>query len=183
GLREISALRFADLAQGEEDHGQCEAKKIIGSSGAAAMYRISSLERAEEGDKYFDENFFMYKEDCDLAYRLCLAGFKSKCVSDAIIYHDRTAAAKGNSNFKIILNRRSKNKQIKKWSFSGQQYMFLKYWKLQNFKQKLEIFWYAFRMFIFVLLFEQYLLGQYISLWQKRKKIKFRPALAGVSKS
>lgn len=114
-------LRFVDAGQGEPDKGQYDDINILGPSGAAAMYRLEALEKAEQNGQYFDELMFMYKEDCDLAYRLKLAGYKSKCAPDAIIYHDRTARAKGEGNLKVFFNRGNKSQQIKKWSFLNQQ--------------------------------------------------------------
>lgn len=172
GICQLSALNFYDLGQSEKDIGQCEGREIIGPSAAAAMYRMSALEKIKEGDNYFDELMFMYKEDCDLAYRLHLAGFKSKCVSDAIIYHSRSASAKGESDIEVALNRKNKNKDVKEWSFLNQQIIFLKYWRLQSFLNKVSIIWYELKMLVFILLFEQYLLKEYLNLWRIRKKIK-----------
>jgi len=188
GIQLKSGLRFVDVGQGEADEGQFNDVKILGTSGAAGMYRISALKKIGFNKKppsgygshsvalteYFDELMFMYKEDCDLAYRLFLAGFKSKCVAGAIVYHDRTAHAKGESNLKIALNRKSKSRQVKKWSFLGQQIIFIKYWHLQNFWNKLAIVWHEIKMIIFILLFEQYLLGEFWQLWKIRKKISYK---------
>lgn len=172
GISQLSALNFHDLGQSEKDIGQCESKNIIGPSGAAAMYRMSALEKVREEENYFDELMFMYEEDCDLAYRLKIAGFKSKCVSDSIVYHNRTAIAKGQGNIKIALNRRNKPKSIKKMGFLHKHIIFIKYWNLQSFKEKLEIIWYGLKMFVFALLFEQYLLKEYFYLWRIRREIK-----------
>ncbi len=172
GIVEISALRFSDLGQGEIDKGQFDGKEILGPSGAAAMYRLSALEKVKMGEEYFDELMFMYKEDCDLAYRLKLAGYKSKCVSSAVIYHDRTAQGKGEGDLDVALNRKNKSRQVKSWSFLNQHIIFLRYFKLQNFWQKIEVLWYAFRMFAFAVLFEQYLLGEFVNLWRLRGKLE-----------
>jgi GT2 family glycosyltransferase len=171
GIIETSALRFSDLGQGEIDKGQYDRREILGPSGAAALYRMSALEKVKVGQEYFDELMFMYKEDCDLAYRLKLAGFKSKCLSDAVIFHDRTALGKGESDLEVLLNRKNKSRQVKSWSFLNQHVIFLRYWKLQNFWQKIEVLWYAFRMIAFAVLFERYLVGQYGVLWRMRKKL------------
>jgi len=172
GIKEISALRFIDIGQGEEDKGQYDNVQIIGPSGAAAMYRMSVLKKVGRDNNYFDELMFMYKEDCDLAHRLKLRGFKSRCVSDAIVYHDRTAAAKGLGNIKVAINRSRKSKQIKKWAFLNQHIIFLKHWKSQSLWRKFQVLWFAFRMFLFALIFEQYLLKEYLNLLKVRKNIR-----------
>ena len=172
GIQLKPGLRFIDLGQSQADSGQCDKAEILGPSGAAAMYRLSALELVKQGGQYFDELMFMYKEDCDLAYRLYLAGFRSSCASEAIIYHDRTAQARGESNLQIVRNRKYKNRRIKQWSFLGQQIIFIKYWQRQNWQNKLAIVWHEVKIFIFILLFEQYLLKQYQQLIEIRSRIK-----------
>jgi GT2 family glycosyltransferase len=172
GIKETSALRFSDLGQGQIDKGQFDGREILGPSGAAAMYRMTALEKAKLGQEYFDELMFMYKEDCDLAYRLKLAGYKSKCVNDAIIFHDRTAQGKGEGDLKVMLNRKNKSRKVKEWSFLNQHIIFLRYWRMQNLFQKMEALWYAFKMFAFAVLFERYLVKQYGVLWKMKRKIR-----------
>ena len=116
---------------------------------------------------------FMYKEDCDLAYRLYLVGFKSFYVNDSTIYHDRTASSEGRGILKLVLNRRNRNKKIKKWSFLNQHIIFLKFWRLQSFFNKIIILWFTLKMFFFVLVFERYLLKQYLKIFKIRNKIKY----------
>ena len=136
------------------------------------MYRVSALEKIKKRGQYFDELMFMYEEDCDLAYRLKLAGYTSKCVSKAIIYHDRSASAKGMGNLQVAFNRKNKARWIKEQGFKNKHIIFIKHWRSQSFMRKLQVLWFAFRMFIFALLFEQYLLKQYVVLYKIRKNIK-----------
>jgi GT2 family glycosyltransferase len=159
-------LRFRDAGQGEIDQGQYDKAPIIGPSGAAGMYRISVLEKIKKNGQYFDERFFMYKEDCDLAYRLYLAGFKTKPVSNAIVYHHRTVSSRGKKIWQIIWGRRQKSKQAKKWSFFGQQIIFFKYWHRQNWRNKLAVLYQELKMIVFVLLFEPYLLKELYRAWR-----------------
>jgi GT2 family glycosyltransferase len=190
-------LKFVDVGQGQVDEGQFDASTgsaqvILGPSGTAPIYRMSALEKTSsssyakasddkqslsntgEGGKgdYFDELMFMYKEDCDMVYRLFLAGYTSRLVRDAICYHDRTVKAKGESNFRVAINRRNKSKQSKKWSFLNQQIIFVKYWRLQSFVGKLAIVWHQFKILVFIILFEQYLLLELVTFFKIRKKIR-----------
>ena len=135
------------------------------------MYRLSALEKIKESNNFFDELMFMYEEDCDLAYRLKLAGYASKCVSQAIIYHDRSASAKGMSNLAVAFNRKNKARWVKEQGFKNKHIIFIKHWRTLKFAGKLQVLWFAFRMFIFALLFEQYQLKQYIVLFKIRKRI------------
>jgi len=182
GLILQPGLRFRDLGQGEEDKGQFSAAldngvgaaAILGPTGAAGLFRLSALTAISavvtNGErKYFDENFFMYKEDCDLAYRLARAGYKSASVPGAVVYHDRTAASAGADLWSILNNRRRKSRQIRAWSFRNQHYLFLKHWETQNFVNRLMIISNIIFFFIFALILEQFLLKEYIHIFRFRK--------------
>jgi len=158
GLYMSQALRFRDIAQGEQDSGQKTNKSIIGPSGACGLFRMSALEKIKDNHGCFDSRMFMYKEDCDLAYRLFENGFKSKCIDRAIVYHDRTASKKKG----FLEDRKAKSRNIKKWSFLNQQIIFRKHWGRQNLLAKISIAYYQIKMFIYVLFFERYLLKYFI---------------------
>ena len=165
GLILKSGLRFKDLGQGEVDHGQFDKSPILGPSGAAGLFRLSALGPAP----YFDESFFMYKEDCDLAYRLSLAGQTARLVPSATIYHDRTAAASREGLWRDLRRRGQKSRLIRAWSFRNQHFIFIKYWKKQNFVNKLEIVFRALSMLIFSLILEQFILKQYTYILNPKK--------------
>lgn len=67
---------------------------IFGPSGAAACYRRKALESVRYEDEYFDEDFFIYCEDIDLAWRLNLAGWRSVYQPAALAYHERGSTRK-----------------------------------------------------------------------------------------
>lgn len=167
-------LKFSDLGQGEIDHGQFDYQPILGPSGAAGLFRLSDLEKIKENGQYFDENFFMYKEDCDLDYRLSIAGLLVKLVPEAIIYHDRTAAASQAGLRAWFLNRRQKSQKIRSWSFLNQHLIFVKYWHIQNFYSRFLIIWHCFVYLIFSLILEQYNLKNY------KKVLIFRKVLTNL---
>ncbi len=161
GLGLKSGLRFFDLGQGEEDQGQYDRADILGPSGAAALFRLSALEHAKDKYGYLDERFFMYKEDCELAYRLHQAGFRSALVPAALAYHDRTAAASGSGFLKNLSDRPGKSRQVKAWSHLNQHLIFVKHWKSQNLVNRLLIISRVLLILIFSLLLEQYCLRNY----------------------
>lgn len=69
---------------GEMDHGQYEVEEeIFGPCAGAALYRRSMLD--EIG--LFDEDFFLYMEDVDLAFRGRLAGWKCIYVPTSRVLH------------------------------------------------------------------------------------------------
>ena len=63
--------------------------EVFGVSGAAAMYRMTFLRDVAVGGEVFDEDFFAYREDADLAWRGRLFGWKAVCEPRAIAHHVR----------------------------------------------------------------------------------------------
>jgi GT2 family glycosyltransferase len=82
--------RHLDRGADELDTGQFnEPGEIFGPSGAAALYRRSALEEVAVNGQYFDEDFFAYREDADLAWRCRLYGWNSIYVPTAVAHHRR----------------------------------------------------------------------------------------------
>ncbi len=141
----------ADKGQFEKE------KEIFGADGAVPVYRKEMLEDvklpktpllrggwgcvesakkptpspSQEGNKhnyeYFDENFFMYKEDVDLAWRMRLAGWKAIYTPKAVAYHGRGSGDSMAKNYiDIIKERRKINNFAKYLSFKHQRLMQIK---------------------------------------------------------
>lgn len=72
-----------------------KAEEIFSPCAAAALYRRDIYE--EVGG--FDENFFCYYEDTDLAFRLRLAGYKCYYIPSAIVFHTGSATTTRHSDF------------------------------------------------------------------------------------
>ncbi|MFH1632172.1 MAG: glycosyltransferase family 2 protein [bacterium] len=90
GLRLHKNWRLADRGAGEIDAGQYDSlEDIIGPSGTMALFRIKALRDVMVDSTVFDSDFFAYREDCDLAWRLRKLGWKSRFVPTAIGYHYR----------------------------------------------------------------------------------------------
>ena len=77
-------------------------QEVFGNSGALVMYRMEALRDcimkysgAPDGE-CFDEDFFLYKEDVDLAWRLQLVGWKSLMDPGIIAYHVRSVSGSEN---------------------------------------------------------------------------------------
>ena len=179
GISITREQRFSDLNQGEKDDGRFnESKFVFGFTGAAVLFRMEALidvafKNQAGHDEYFDELMFMYKEDCDLSYRLRLAGWKIVFAPEARAYHHRSAVPKGESNLKIALNRRNKSRQLKKWSFLNSLVIFFKFKNLNySLNVKAAVCWYQFKSLIFICLFEQYLLLEFGKIWQMRREIR-----------
>lgn len=170
GLKLKTGLGFCDLGQGQVDLNQFVDTKIIGATGAAALFRLSVLEDTKEDEQYFDEHFFMYKEDCDLAYRLYLKNYQARLINDALGYHDRTAS--GGSLLKRFLNRRQRTNKVRAWSFINQHFLFIKYWHKQNLLNRFMILVRIKLLFFNALIFEQFLLSCYKEILKQSKTLK-----------
>lgn len=75
---------------GEPDHGQYDhLTEVFGACGAAPLYRRAMLEDASVNGEVFDTDFFIHKEDVDLAWRAQVLGWKAAYVPTALAYHQR----------------------------------------------------------------------------------------------
>jgi GT2 family glycosyltransferase len=82
--------RHFDRGSDELDIGLYNTREyVFGASGAAALYRREMLEDIRDGSEYFDESFFAYREDVDLAWRAQWRGWRCLYVPDARGYHAR----------------------------------------------------------------------------------------------
>lgn len=79
-----------DRGHGQYDKGQYDSEEdYFGPSCACAMYRKNVLEEIAIQGEIFDEDFFAYYEDVDLAWRARNFGYEFQFVPDAMVEHDR----------------------------------------------------------------------------------------------
>jgi GT2 family glycosyltransferase len=95
GQRLSRARRPKDRGYNCLDVGQFERdEEVFGACGAAAMYRRAMLDAiADPGPDYFDEAFFAFGEDLDLAWRAQRCGWRAAYRHRAVGYHARSASA------------------------------------------------------------------------------------------
>jgi len=95
----LSLWRSAkERGYGLEDKGQFEKQEyIFGVNGAVAFYRREMLENIKIESEYFDEDFRMFYEDLDVAWRAQRSGWKAYYMPRAIAYHVRGATARQGS--------------------------------------------------------------------------------------
>jgi len=98
GIGITKGHRFYDIGQGLEEKEVETPKKLLGPSGALAVYHKEALKalgyKNRRGEiEYFDESLY-YKNDVDLAYRLSWAGFSCLVVDSVKVYHDRQVGGK-----------------------------------------------------------------------------------------
>jgi GT2 family glycosyltransferase len=105
---------------------------VWGVDGPAPVMRRSALmdarvPRTDGGFEFFDEDFFMYKEDVDLAWRLRLLGWTAWYQPSAIAWHARTAGGGPDRGWSdVVRSNRAIPAWIKAISWRNQRAMQIK---------------------------------------------------------
>ncbi|NQT49667.1 glycosyltransferase family 2 protein [Candidatus Kuenenbacteria bacterium] len=173
GLKSFKNFRVVDLGSGEVDEGQHNlAEEIFGVSGAIPFYRRKALEEIIYQKEFFDESFFSYKEDVDLAFRLQIGGWRAWKVPAAIAYHDRTVTTTVDKLTKIQVakNRRKKSKFANFYSYRNHLYFLIKC--LPKFSWR--VFFYELTKFFYILVFEFGTLRALGDVLRNRKQLKLK---------
>lgn len=170
GLKIWKNHRLAELGSGEQDGENWKRPfEVFGVSGAAAVYRRSALESSAIFGEYLDPDFFSYKEDIDLAYRLRLFGWKSWFLPEAVGYHDRTARSDNGGDVEAARRRKNKSSFVNYHSYKNHLFFLTKnvpagIWLRYGCRIK----WYELRKFIYLLFFEPRTLR---GIWEFLKKL------------
>lgn len=100
------ALNGKERGAGEIDTGQYDKPaELTAVTGACGLYRMEALQSVAHEDnvknplEVFDSDFFAYKEDVDLGWRLKNAGWKSLYLPIVMGTHARTLGARGFMNW------------------------------------------------------------------------------------
>jgi GT2 family glycosyltransferase len=92
GIVFTPTMRHFDRANGLVDGGEYDDfEYVFGSTGAAALYRREMINDVSVGDEFYDPDFFVYREDADVAWRAQLLGWRCLYVPIARAYHVRMA--------------------------------------------------------------------------------------------
>jgi hypothetical protein len=93
-----------DRGMGEPDLGQYDvAEEVFGPCAGASLYRSNMFDKIG----LFDEDFFLYMEDVDLAFRARLSGWKCMYVPTARVVHVHGGTAKPNSDISVYFGNRN----------------------------------------------------------------------------
>lgn len=107
GLEPHRSRRIVARSQGATYQPPLDAAEVWGVDGAVAVYRRAALDDvAHPGREVFDEAFFAYKEDVDLAWRLRRRGWSSRFVPDAVAWHDRGARGSAAVTIRTLFSER-----------------------------------------------------------------------------
>ncbi len=185
GLAVFKNGRIINREQGQIDNKrEKKIKEIFGADGAAPIYRKQALEQVKiilnGRTEYFDEDFFAYKEDVDLAWRFRLYGWRSYYQPSALAWHDRTAGESAATGYwQVIKERRKISKFSKYLAFKNQRLMQLKNELPGHFAKRLpKLIFKEVGSWLYILIFEAYtfkavkdLIKQAPNAWRKRKII------------
>lgn len=173
GLKILKSFRVMDLGAGERDEGQYnEDEEVFGVSGCCPIYRRETLEDVGSIAEVLDKDFFNYKEDVDLAFRLQNTGWKAYRVGDALAYHKRSISDDA--------QRKDRSALTNYLSYRNHLFVLIKNLSWQDFwRYGIFIGWYEFRKLIYLLLFERETLYAWVEviqkfgrMWRKRGVVK-----------
>lgn len=146
--------RPRDRGSEEIDGGQYDRLEyVFGASGAALMLRVSALDEIAIDGEVFDEDFFVYHEDTDLAWRVNLLGWRVLYVPTAIATHAR--CWRSNRRFLIPVT-------VRRHSFKNHYLQMIKNEQGWDFARHLPVIlvWELAR-FVFALVRDREMLGAY----------------------
>jgi len=90
GIYFTPMLRQLDRGSQEVDNGHyLKHEYVFGATAAAALYRRQMIDDISIGEEFFDPDFFVYREDADVAWRAQLLGWKCIYTPHARGYHVR----------------------------------------------------------------------------------------------
>ena len=108
GIYFTPGLRHFDRGWNEPDDGRySRAEYVFGASGAAALYRREMVADIALDDGFFDPDFFMYREDADVAWRAQLMGWHCVYMPGAVAYHVRSVVPGARPSVPAILKMHS----------------------------------------------------------------------------
>lgn len=108
GIYFLRNLRHLDRGAEEIDNGQYDRPGyVIGATGAAALYRRAMVEDISPEGEFFDEDFFAYREDADVAWRAQWMGWTCLYTPLAVGWHVRRVTPSRFKELTDLINRHS----------------------------------------------------------------------------
>jgi GT2 family glycosyltransferase len=98
-------LRHFDRGNHIPARGQYDLDEFVfGATGAACLYRQTMIRDIQIFGEFFDNDFFSYREDADVAWRAQLFGWKCIYTPNAVAIHVRTVVPKARRSLPAIVN-------------------------------------------------------------------------------
>lgn len=101
-----------DRGAGQQLNSWLQPDKVFGASGAAALYARRMIADIKLEDEFFDERFFAYKEDVDVAWRAQLLGWSAHYVPAAKAVHARGWQKQGRGSISLFVRQHSYVNQL-----------------------------------------------------------------------
>lgn len=174
GLTVDRRRRFSDRKAGESWSMQSESATrtgpcfVFGISATVAMYRREAV-RLATGGRLFDQFYFSYQEDIDLAWQLQLKGYDSVVLLDRVAYHERGVRDANRGILSTILNKQNQSEFVRYYSYRNHLATLLKNERWQNFLLDSPwILWYELMKLVYILIFDRRALKGLRELWNER---------------
>ncbi len=105
GIYFTPSLRHLDRGAEQLDAAQFDrAEYVFGATGAAALYSRLMVEDISVNGEFFDEQFFAYREDADVAWRAQMMGWNCIYTPDAVAWHVRRVTPERRSALPVSIN-------------------------------------------------------------------------------
>ena len=163
GIYFTPTQRHFDRGSGESDVGQYDRpQRVFGITGAALLCSRELLEDVRCGKQYLDQDFFIYREDADLAWRARLLGWEAVYEPRAQAFHHRHVLPSRRRRLSADINYHSlKNRylmRLKNMDAGVRRRCWLHMW-LRDLG-----------IVLYVLLLERSSLASYREVWRLRKR-------------
>src|SRR6202167_2607303 len=174
GIYFTPMLRHLDRGSQEVDNGHyLNFEYVFGATAAAALYRRQMIDDISIDSEFFDPDFFVYREDADVAWRAQLMGWRCIYTPLARGYHVRAVLPGNRRALPPVINMHSvKNRFLMRiknmtpdlykrnwWSITSRDLVVLGACLLRE-RSSLKAF--------------GYLIGNYRRVWRKRQEIMRR---------
>jgi GT2 family glycosyltransferase len=108
GIYFTPMLRHLDRGSQEVDNGHyLNHEFVFGATAAAALYRRQMIDDIAVDDEFFDPDFFVYREDADVAWRAQLLGWRCIYTPHARGYHVRNVLPGNRRALPSVINMHS----------------------------------------------------------------------------
>jgi GT2 family glycosyltransferase len=105
GIYFTPSLRHLDRGADTPDRGQFNQQEyVFGATGAAALYSRLMVEDISVDGEFFDEDFFAYREDADVAWRAQMMAWKCLYTPKAVGWHVRRVTPERRAQLPSIIN-------------------------------------------------------------------------------
>jgi len=108
GIYFTPMMRHLDRGSQEVDSGHYRTNEyVFGATAAAALYRREMIDDIAINAEFFDPDFFVYREDADVAWRAQLLGWRCLYTPNALAYHVRNVLPGNRRELAAVINMHS----------------------------------------------------------------------------